>query len=123
MSLLEELLAAAKTSVKEVELPQLGRSAWVRVLNAEEFLAMAAALRELTGTGAQVARERASISLLAFLCDQDGKTALGSLEDAHKLLAAVPFAVANRIITAGQKLNALDDEAAERLEKNLEPSR
>lgn len=118
MTLLEELLAAAKSTVREVQLPELGKSVWVRELSAEEFLAQAAALRELTGTTAEMANQRAAISLVAYLCDAEGNTALESLDAARQLMKKLSFGPVQRIIVAGQKLNAIDDEAPERLEKN-----
>ena len=117
--LLEELLAAARPpAVNEVKLPELGKSVWVRELTAEQFLAMAAGLRELTGTGAEVARQRSGISLVAFLCDAEANAALSSIEDAFKLMQKLRFSSIRTILKAGQTLNAIDDEASERLEKN-----
>lgn len=119
---LEELLAAgkaARSSPKEVQLPELGtgKAVHVRQLSAGDLIAMVAQLRELTGDAVTVARERAAISLATFLCDADGSP-LATTEKARELVGMLSIEVVQRIIDAGNQFNAVNDEAPAAQEKN-----
>lgn len=120
----DDLLAAVKREPATVPVPELGREVYVRALSGEQGLAMAAEFQELNakvGAGVDMkalARERAVISIFWFLCDEAGEAVAKDQEEARRLVRGLSMRTLNRIIVAGQKLNAADDQTTAALEKN-----
>lgn len=118
MSLLEQMLAASKREPQKLRVPELGLDVWLRQLTGEEALALSYQYRGLPKEeSAEVAGQRAASSLRAYLCHEDGTPVLATHEEARKLVASLPARAMTWIIDAGQKLNALQEEAPEALEK------
>jgi hypothetical protein len=117
----DQILSAQDKPVEEVPVPEWGGSVFVRRLSAHESIDFVVAMRAATGDEANVAKGRLAASLAAFLCDEVGRP-IATLQQAHAI-AAKSAAAVNRIVQAGNLLNATDERDVSAVAKNSEPSR
>jgi hypothetical protein len=118
---IEQILEAKEDKVAEVPVPEWGGTVFVRQLSGLESVNLAGSLRNIEGDETAIARERLVGALAAYLCDANGAS-LATMDQARVIAGKSALAV-NRIVMAGHKLNALDEQAIDTSAKNSEPSR
>lgn len=116
MGLKEEILALADDQRQPVEVPEWGKTLYVRVMSARARDAWQADMAERGKKGDGAVMENARARFIALtVVDQDGKPVF-SLEDAEALGEKSAKAI-DRLFNAATALNKLDPASAESLEK------
>jgi hypothetical protein len=117
----DQIIAAPESNVAEVAVQEWGGSVFVRRLSALESLKLFIELRNIPkADDLTTAHSRLVQALSTYLCDSTGKP-IATLEQA-RAIAGKGVKVVDRIVTAGHKLNAIDDESLDTTAKNSAPS-
>jgi hypothetical protein len=114
----EELLAARPLEKQEVQVPELGGTVFVRVMNGIERDAYEADI--VAHKDQRLVNVRARF-VVRCACDADGKL-LFTPEDAEALGRTVAAPALDRLAQAGQRLNRMTDAAVEELKGKSPPS-
>lgn len=120
MALGAELMQAVKESglaakVEKVELPEIGRSVYVRTCKGSDLKSLVQATSEASTLG-DTGRALA-LSVVMLACDENG-VRIFKKEDATAL-TEWPLKLLRRIAEAGNRLNGLSEDVQEELSGNL----
>jgi hypothetical protein len=113
----DEILKAADIKTVTVDVPEWGGVVCVKVMSGMERDAFDQFVYDSRGEDKKInlAQTRAKLCILT-ICDEKGNRIFG--DDDLALVGSKSASAIDRIVAAARKLNALDGESAESLEKN-----